>query len=145
MRIILSLALTLLFPNIANAEENEVCLPTPATAVGIVTTVVSGQEKPVMVTPISLINVYPLENGAPILWGSKIVTDSQSTVQITLMDQSTLMIGPNSEIQMDAFIFDPCKKTGVKGALKGFARVVSGKMINGKPLKPSTGYSGFRG
>lgn len=120
---------------------------TASTAVGIVTTVVSGEEKPVMVSPISDINVYPLENGAPILWNSKIVTDARSSVMITLLDQSTLMIGPNSEVLMDGFIFNPCKKMDVAGTLKGFARVISGnKIITGKqPAKSQVGYAGFRG
>lgn len=147
MRIIFSLLLTFLFPNVVHGEEPGSCEPTSATAVGIVTTVVSGEEKPVMVTPISLINVYPLENGAPVLWNSKIVTDAQSTVRVTLLDQSTLTIGPNSEVLFDGFIFDPCKKIDVKNTLKGFARVIGGnKVIQGKQLKPtSSGYSGFRG
>ncbi len=148
MRIILSLVITLIFPNIANGEESEAgaCVPTLATAVGIVTTVISGDEKPVMVTPISLINVYPLETGAPVLWNSKIVTDARSTVHITLLDQSTLTVGPSSEILLDGFVFDPCKKIDVKNTLKGFARVVSGnKVIQNKPVKPGNGYAGFRG
>ena len=145
MRIIFSLILTFLFPNVANGEEAGSCEPTAATAVGVVTTVTSGEEKPVMITPISLINVYPLENGAPVLWNSKVVTDARSTVHITLLDQSTLTIGPNSEVLLDGFIFDPCKKSNVTGALKGFARVITGKMIQGKQLKSGNGYSGFRG
>lgn len=162
MRTILTLAI-LLAASISNAnEESDItvasaaaqeeasgkCEPNAQTAVGIVTTVVEGKEKPVMITPISQINNYTLSAGAPVLWNSKIVTDATSKVVVTLADSTVLVVGPNSEITMDKFIFDPCKK-GITAAdaLKGFARLVGGAAQKGPqaPKEGSNGYLGIRG
>lgn len=165
MRLIFSLAITFLFPNIAHGNElsdveeapsaeaasndSKKCEPNLQTAVGIVTTIESGEEKPKMISSISQIRGYELDKGAPVLWNSQIVTDAKSRVFITLTDGSTLLVGPNSDVTMNSFIYDPCAiKNNPSAILKGLARAVSGKINSLKKQKESTpeaSYAGIRG
>lgn len=60
----------------------------------------------------------------------RITTDANGTVHLLFLDQSSITLGPNSDIVIDRFVFDP--DTG-KGSLavsttKGILRVVGGKL-----------------
>lgn len=60
----------------------------------------------------------------------RITTDANGTVHLLFLDQSSITLGPNSDIVIDRFVFDP--DTG-KGNLaisttKGILRVVGGKL-----------------
>lgn len=122
------------------------CEPNHSTAVGIVMSVEEGAETPVMISPISVKSTYTLSKGAPVLWNSRIVTTGNSRVTILLADNTTVSVGPNSQLQMDGFVFDPCKTMTATGLLKGVARAVGGKIT---PVKtennPTTSTMGVRG
>ena len=58
------------------------------------------------------------------------MTTASGQVQMLFLDESALTIGPNSEIVLDEFIYDPNAETGslILNATKGVFRVVGGKI-----------------
>ena len=65
------------------------------------------------------------------------------------LDESALTIGPNSEVVLDEFVYDPNTKTGklVLTATKGLFRLVGGRISKTNPviLKTPTATIGIRG
>src|SRR5665213_1050182 len=55
-------------------------------------------------------------------------TNSTSMAQILLLDHTSLGVGPNSEIKLDKFVFDPASKNGnvVLQASRGAFRFITG-------------------
>lgn len=75
----------------------------------------------------------PLEQGAPVYEGEKIVTESDSNVEIQFADDTILGQGENSATQLDEYVY-----TGDDGTLdfqmiEGALRVVSGEIVKMNP------------
>ncbi len=66
---------------------------------------------------------------SPIYSGDRIVTDSVGNAQIKFRDDTKLVVGPNSALVIDAFVFnknDTARQVSIS-ALKGAFRFISGK------------------
>src|SRR5665811_2045275 len=52
-----------------------------------------------------------LKIGKSIFYNERINTTNSGLVQVLLMDGSTFTVGPNSNLTIDRFVYDPRKKT----------------------------------
>jgi hypothetical protein len=92
-----------------------------------------------------------LKSGDPIYLGERLNTEIDSHLQILLMDETVLTLGPSSAIAVDEFVYDPASADGkVKASvIQGIFRVVSGKVAHKKPenmtIDLPAGSIGFRG
>ena len=68
--------------------------------------------------------------GKPIIYNERIQTSGQGLVQVLLVDGSTFTVGPNSDLVIDKFVYDPRRQTGQIAATftKGVVRFVGGKI-----------------
>lgn len=92
----------------------------PGTQVGITTAVRPG------VT--STTNDRIVYIGNAVTFGERFKTDSTGVIHILFMDQSSMTLGPNSELVIDEFTFDPDARRGsiAVNLVKGALRVVGG-------------------
>ena len=89
--------------------------------------------------------------GAAVPIGARVTTGPTGSMNVLLLDDTVLTIGPNSDFIVDEFVYDP--STSIEKFLatitKGVFRFVSGKMTRHDPdnwrLKTPTGQLGFRG
>jgi FecR protein len=67
--------------------------------------------------------------------GDMIESGKASTLQVLLLDRTTLTVGPNSTMRVDRFVYDPNRKSSAVGAsvAKGAFRFMSGKSVHGAP------------
>jgi hypothetical protein len=66
---------------------------------------------------------------SPVYSGDRIVTDTIGNAQIKFRDDTRLVVGPNSALVIDAFVFnkdDSARQVSIS-ALKGAFRFISGK------------------
>ena len=81
--------------------------------------------------------------------GEKFVTDASGSLHILFMDQSSMTLGPNSELTIDEFVYDPNAKKGKIGVslASGLLRVVGGQISksNETTVKTASGTIGIRG
>lgn len=89
--------------------------------------------------------------GEPILLEDAIKSGQRSGMQILLLDETVFTIGPESELVIDEFVYDPKTNAGKLSAevTKGVFRFVSGKIAHEKPedmnVKLPSGTLGVRG
>ena len=89
--------------------------------------------------------------GMPIDFKSKVLTDSTGRLQIMLLDETAFTVGPNSEMLLDEFVYDPSTQAGKVRAkvTKGIFRYITGKIPRKKPsdvqIGMPTGLIGIRG
>ena len=93
--------------------------------------------------------------GNSITFGERLKTDSQGIIHILFMDQSSMTLGPNSELVIDEFVFKPKEQQGaiavslIKGALRvvgGFISKYTGPQSrNGAQIRTATATIGIRG
>jgi hypothetical protein len=71
-----------------------------------------------------------LNIGKSIFFNERINTTNSGLVQVLLVDGSTFTVGPNSNLTIDRFVYDPRKKTGEMVATfsKGTMRFIGGKL-----------------
>ncbi|MEM7191557.1 MAG: FecR family protein, partial [Pseudomonadota bacterium] len=71
-----------------------------------------------------------LNIGKSIFYNENIRTTTNGLVQVLLVDGSTFTVGPNSNLTIDKFVYDPNKKTGelVATFSKGSMRFIGGKL-----------------
>ena len=71
-----------------------------------------------------------LNIGKSIFYNERINTTASGLVQVLLVDGSTFTVGPNSDLVIDKFVYDPKKKTGEMVATfsKGTMRFIGGKL-----------------
>ncbi|HUU25144.1 MAG TPA: FecR domain-containing protein [Methyloceanibacter sp.] len=71
-----------------------------------------------------------LNIGKSIFYNERINTTTSGLVQVLLVDGSTFTVGPNSDLVIDRFVYDPRKKTGeiVATFSKGTMRFIGGKL-----------------
>ena len=90
-----------------------------------------------------------LEVGVNVVANERIATTEGGQAQMLFVDESAFTIGPNSEVVLDEFVFNP--ETGVGRlaltATKGVFRFVGGKISKSNPvtLKTPTAVIGIRG
>lgn len=92
-----------------------------------------------------------VETGKPVYAKDRVVTGADSRLQILLRDETTFTLGPNSDMILDEFVFDPATNAGKVTAkmAKGVFRFVTGKVARRDPnsMKVNTpvGTIGIRG
>jgi hypothetical protein len=78
-----------------------------------------------------------------------ITTNAQDRAHLVFLDGSSLTVGPNAQLTIDRFVFDPNTKTGelAINASKGVLRLVGGKISKTTPITITTPSStiGIRG
>jgi hypothetical protein len=92
----------------------------------------------------------PIKPGSPIFLNEHIVTGPDGRVQILLLDETGFTLGPDSDMVLDEFVYDPKTSAGsVSAALvKGRFRWVSGKIKRDESqrhLRIAVGCLGIRG
>ena len=87
--------------------------------------------------------------GPNVFHNERVVTGEKGQTQMLFVDQSALTIGPDSEVVLDEFVYDPDTETGtiVLNATKGLFRLVGGKISKDGPvvLNTPTATIGIRG
>ena len=92
-----------------------------------------------------------VHNGAPVYLGDVIRTDAQSSLSISLADETLFTIGPNSAIVIDEFVYDPATQDGTLTAhiVEGVFRFITGKIAHKQPehmqVNLPAGFIGVRG
>ncbi|MEQ8247796.1 MAG: FecR domain-containing protein [Alphaproteobacteria bacterium] len=90
-----------------------------------------------------------LEVGVNIQANERIVTSADGQAQMLFLDESAFTVGPNSDLVLDEFVYDPATGTGkiALSATKGVFRMVGGKISKRTPvtLKTPTATIGIRG
>jgi hypothetical protein len=69
-----------------------------------------------------------------------ITTNANDRAHLLFLDGSSLTVGPNAQLTIDKFVFDPNTKTGelAINASKGVLRLVGGKISKGGPIVITT-------
>jgi len=94
---------------------------------------------------------FPLQNGTPIPLNAHVTTGPDGRFQVLLLDETTFTLGPNSDMVLDEFVYDPKTNAGKISAnlLRGTFRWVTGKMAHQDPagmqIKLAVGTIGIRG
>jgi FecR protein len=92
-----------------------------------------------------------VKSGEPVFLGNAIKSAVDSGLQLMLLDETTFTIGPNSEITIDEFVYDPRTSAGkvTASVAKGVFRFVTGKVSQQDPssmqVRLPTGNIGIRG
>ena len=91
-----------------------------------------------------------LNIGKSIFFNERINTTTSGLVQVLLVDGSTFTVGPNSDLVIDKFVYNPRKKTGeiVATFSKGTMRFIGGKISKnegGVTVKTPSGALAIRG
>jgi hypothetical protein len=76
-----------------------------------------------------------LKIGKSVFYNERITTSDSGVVQVLLVDGSTFTVGPQSNLVIDKFVYDPRKGTGELAATlsKGALRFVGGKLSKQAP------------
>jgi trimeric autotransporter adhesin len=88
--------------------------------------------------------------GQEVLFNERLATGAAGQAQLVFLDQSALSIGPNSDVVVDQFVYDPTAAAGklALSATRGAFRFVGGKLSkaeNGVTLTTPSGSLGIRG
>ncbi|MEO0428657.1 MAG: FecR family protein [Pseudomonadota bacterium] len=98
---------------------------------GVAAAVVSPVElrRPAVSSPLEV------QSGNEIFLEDRIVTGEGSRMQVLLLDETTLTIGPNSDLVIDRFVYDPETGSGEIAAemATGFLRYLSGQVASEAP------------
>jgi FecR protein len=90
-----------------------------------------------------------LELGARVIHKERIQTTGSGSVQLIFIDKTTLSVGPNSDIIIDEFIYDPSRGSGQMAVsmAKGVLRFVGGNISHagGATVKTPVATIGIRG
>ena len=115
--------------------------------VGVVTSVRSGV--------VSATTERVVYIGNAVAFGERFRTDSTGIIHILFMDQSSMTLGPNSELVIDQFSFQPKEQRGniavnlIKGSLRvvgGFiSKLASPRGANSAVVRTATATIGIRG
>lgn len=92
-----------------------------------------------------------VKSGDPIFLGDAITSGKDSGLQIMLLDETIFSIGPNSEISIDEFVYDPTTGAGklTASVAKGIFRFITGRIARKNPkdmtVRLPTATIGIRG
>ncbi len=79
----------------------------------------------------STVNGRVLEIGASVIHKERIKTDARGSVQLLFIDRTTLTIGPNSDLIIDEYVYDPRKAGRLSVRLQsGLMRIVGGQITH---------------
>jgi hypothetical protein len=72
----------------------------------------------------------PLVIGQDVVFNERIATNAAGQAQLLFLDKSAMTIGPNSDLTIDQFVYDPKSGTGklAMSATRGVLRYVGGKL-----------------
>ncbi|RFP19450.1 MULTISPECIES: FecR domain-containing protein [unclassified Duganella] len=93
----------------------------------------------------------PATAGAALMESDRVVTGADGSVGITLRDETLLAVGPNSNVWLEKYAFDPTSHEGVLNATvkRGTLGVISGKLSKQSPgavqFRTPTSILGVRG
>ena len=95
-------------------------------------------------------NIRTISLGDSVIYNERIQTGGDGLVQILLADGTTFMVGPNSDLVIDSFVYDPNAGTAQVTAsfTKGVLRFIGGqtsKTEGGVTLNTPVGTMGIRG
>ena len=91
------------------------------------------------------------ESGEDVFLGDEISSQDESRMQLMLLDETVFTIGPNTEMTVDEFVYDPATGAGqVTASLaKGVFRFMTGKVAQAAPedmvVRLPVGTIGIRG
>jgi len=94
---------------------------------------------------------FPLQKGTPIPLNAHIATGPNGRFQLLLLDETVFTLGPNSDMVLDEFVYDPKTNAGkiTANVAKGTFRWVTGRMTHegpaGSSVKVAVGTIGVRG
>ncbi|MCX5794905.1 MAG: FecR domain-containing protein [Elusimicrobia bacterium] len=76
-----------------------------------------------------------LSSGKPVFLNDHVTTDAAGRLQVLLLDETVFTIGPNSDMVLDEFVYDPATSSGKVTArvTKGVFRFVTGKVARKDP------------
>ena len=88
--------------------------------------------------------------GQDIVFNERITTGPEGQTQVLFVDQSAMTVGPNSDMVIDQFVYDPAAGTGKLAAnlTRGVFRFVGGKLSkqeNAVTVRTPTATIGIRG
>ncbi len=92
-----------------------------------------------------------LASGEPVFMGDRIGTGPESSLQLMLLDETTLSIGPGSSVTVDNFVYDPARGGGkvTLDVARGAFRFISGRIARDEPrnveIRTPAGTIGIRG
>jgi hypothetical protein len=77
----------------------------------------------------------PITAGGPLYIGARIVTGDDGHLQVLLLDETVFTLGPNSDMVLDVFVYDPDTSVEKISArvMKGVFRWVTGKVARKDP------------
>ena len=93
----------------------------------------------------------PIDTSKPVFLNERVVTGANGHMQVMLLDETVFTLGPNSDMVLDDFVYDPNTTMGKFAAnlAKGTFRYVTGKMQSVYPearkIKLPVGTIGIRG
>lgn len=78
--------------------------------------------------------------GNDVFHRERLVTDSRGQAQMLFLDGSAFTVGPDSDLVLDEFVFDPATGAGklAATAAKGVVRFVGGKLSKNQPVTITT-------
>ena len=101
------------------------------------------------VNPASQAGGKTLTVGAAIIHNERITTDKGGSVQLLFLDRTTMVIGPNSDLVIDDFVYNPASGTGHMAVTlsRGLMRFVGGQVAHqgGATVRLPTALAGVRG
>lgn len=90
----------------------------------------------------------PLAAGNDVVRDQLIRTGTAASAQVLFLDETSLSVGPNSEVKLDRFVYNPAARTAdiAVSASKGVLRFISGSSDpRGYSVKTPSATIGFRG
>ncbi|MES2346421.1 MAG: FecR domain-containing protein [Pseudomonadota bacterium] len=93
----------------------------------------------------------PASAGASLMPSDRVITGADGSVGITLRDETLLAVGPNSNVWLEKYAFDPTSHEGTLDATvkRGTLGVISGKLPKQSPgavqFRTPTSILGVRG
>src|SRR5437016_9595434 len=101
-----------------------ILVATPAAAQVVGKTAAVNQE--------STVEGRTLEIGASVIHKERIKTSARGSVQLLFIDRTTLSLGPNSDLVINEYVFDPSKNTGkmTVALSKGAMRFIGGQITH---------------
>ena len=79
----------------------------------------------------------PVKTGLEVYFNEKVETGPVGRTQLLFKDGTAITIGPNANMTIDKYVFDPNAGTGdmALSVTKGVFRIVGGRISKRKPIK----------
>lgn len=92
-----------------------------------------------------------VKSGMELFLNDRVITGNNGSLQVLLLDETVFTLGPNSDMVLDEFVYDPGTASGKVSAkiVKGVFRFITGKIATKNPsnmnVKIQAGNIGIRG